>query len=368
MNKNPIRILHTEWSDGWGGQEVRIYHEMLAMRERGVEVFMACTSHSTLNQKCREVDIPTFNLPFGGNWDFKTLRGLMKIIREQKIDIVNTHSGKDSWVGGFAAKLTGRKFIRTRHLSNPINKNPLNFINKMADFVVTTGESVRQNMIHDNRIKPSKIQSIPTGIDEDRFNPSRLDRAQERAHFGIQDDEIAIGIVAILRGFKRHDLFIQMAKKLIADNSDKKLKFIIAGNGPREERIKNLILDAGMQDHIEMIGYQKEPEHILAALDIFVLSSDSCEGVPQSVMQALLTKKAVVSTDSGSTGDLHNDDNFVLTKAGDLEEMTESVQHLIDDPDMRKHYEDSARDYVVQNFSKTIMADHLMVIYQRLLG
>lgn len=291
----------------------------------------------------------------------------MRIIKEQKINIVNTHSGKDSWVGGFAAKLKGVKFIRTRHLSNPINKSPLNFINKMADYVVTTGESVREAMIHDNRVNPCKIQSIPTGIDDQRFDPAKLDRETERKYFGIEDDELAIGIVAILRGFKRHDLFIQMAKSLIEKN-DRKLKFIIAGNGPREERIKNLILDAGMQDHIHMIGYQKAPEHILSALDIFVLSSDSCEGVPQSVMQALLMQKPVVATDSGSTGDLHNDDNFVLTKAGDLSEMTESVQHLIDDAEMRNYYAARARSFVVENFAKPIMTDKLMVIYEQLLG
>jgi len=53
-----IRVLHTEWSDGWGGQEIRIISEMLSMRNRGVEVFLACRKNSTIKHKALENKIP----------------------------------------------------------------------------------------------------------------------------------------------------------------------------------------------------------------------------------------------------------------------------------------------------------------------
>ena len=46
-----IKVLHTEWSDGWGGQEIRIINEMIAVREQGVEVFLACRDCATIKQK-----------------------------------------------------------------------------------------------------------------------------------------------------------------------------------------------------------------------------------------------------------------------------------------------------------------------------
>jgi len=162
VNKT-VKVLHTEWSDGWGGQEIRIINEMLAVREQGVEVFLACTDHAQIKQKALDNNIKVFTLPFRGNADFKTLFGIKNIIKSNQIDIVNTHSGKDTWVGGLAAKLAGVKFIRTRHLSNPINPSRTNFINELADYIFTTGETVRADMINNNRIKPEKIQSIPTG-------------------------------------------------------------------------------------------------------------------------------------------------------------------------------------------------------------
>ena len=200
MNKI-IKVLHTEWSDGWGGQEIRIINEMIALREQGVEVFLACTEHAQIKQKALDNDIKVFPLPFRGNADFKTLFGIKKIIQENQIDIVNTHSGKDTWVGGLAAKLAGVKFIRTRHLSNPIKSSRSNFINELADYIFTTGESVRLDMINNNRIKPEKIQSIPTGIDADIYDSNNFNRQTCRDLFQFKDDQIVIGIIAVLRQF-----------------------------------------------------------------------------------------------------------------------------------------------------------------------
>ena len=134
MNSH-INVLHTEWSEAWGGQEIRIIGEMIAMREQGVEVFLACREHATIHQIALENLIPVFVLPFRGNADLGTLFALKKLVKKYQIDIINTHSGKDTWVGGLAAKLSGIKFIRTRHLSNRINPSRLNFINELADFI-----------------------------------------------------------------------------------------------------------------------------------------------------------------------------------------------------------------------------------------
>jgi glycosyltransferase involved in cell wall biosynthesis len=359
-----IRVLHTEWSDGWGGQEIRIINEMLAVREQGIEVFLACRGNARIKEEAERHNIPVFVLPFRGNADLRTLFALRRIVKKQGIDIVNTHSGKDTWVGGLAAKLAGAKFIRTRHLSNPINPARTNFINGLADYVLTTGESVREDMIRNNRIQSDRIESVPTGIDETLFDPGRYDRAESRAQFGIHDDEIAIGIVAVLRGFKRHDLLLEVAGHLIAKYP--RLRFIIAGEGPKRSSIEKTIQEQGLQDHVLMLGHVDEPQKVLAALDIFTLTSDSKEGVPQSVMQAMLMGLPVVATASGSTRDLLHDDNFILVEPGNVQELEEGLERLIKDEQLRAEYSRKARAYIVEHFSKSVMVQRLLRIYNKL--
>lgn len=359
-----IKVLHTEWSNGWGGQEIRIINEMIALREKGIEVFLACKDNAMIKEKAIEKNIKVFILPFSGNVDFKTMFTLMKIIKENKIDIINTHSGKDTWVGGLAAKFSGVKFIRTRHLSNKIRSVRLNFINELADFIFTTGESVKDDMIKHNRINKNKIMSVPTGIDDEVFDITKFDIQEKRKFYNIQEDEIAIGIVAVLREFKRHEVFIEMAKEVSKIND--KVKFFVAGDGPRKFIIEDLIKEYNLEDKVILLGHIDNPQDLLAALDIFVLTSDSKEGVPQSVNQALMMNTCVIATDVGSTRDLNND-NFFLVEPNNIKKIVSIVNSLIEDKKLLEKYKDNSRAYVVENFSKKSMVMTILNIYQKLL-
>ncbi|WOE70344.1 glycosyltransferase family 4 protein [Hydrogenimonas thermophila] len=356
-----ISVLHTEWSDGWGGQEIRIINEMLAVREKGVNVYLACRENSTIKKKALEQGITVFSLPFRGNADIITIIKLINIIKKYKIDIVNTHSGKDTWVGGLAAKIAGVKFIRTRHLSNPINSSRFNFINELADFIITTGESVRQNMIDNNRIKPDRIQSIPTGIDEKLFNPSNYNKDEVRKKIGIKSSIIVVGILAVLRGFKRHDIFLDVAE--IVSKKYPEVLFLIAGDGPRYKEIESLINQKKLNKNVKMLGHIDKPAEFLSILDIFVLTSDSNEGVPQSVIQALMMEIPVISTDVGSTKDLWNKENFILVKPNSTEIIAEKIIQLMNNQTLIKKYKENSRKFVVSNFSKEVMVAKLMNIY-----
>jgi len=357
-----IRVLHTEWSEGWGGQEIRIINEMKMIRSEGVEVYLACRENSMIKDEAIANKIKVFVLPFRGNVDLITLLKLKKIIKNYSINIVNTHSGKDTWVGGFAAKLAGVKFIRTRHLSNKINPSRLNFINELADYVFTTGEKVRDDMIKYNRINENNIISIPTGIDDSIFNPVSYNRAECRRELKIKDSETAIGILAVLRKFKRHDLFLKMAKSLIKKFPNKGLVFFIAGNGPQKENIEKIINELNLTKHVKMIGHVYNAPKFLCAIDILVLSSDSKEGVPQSVMQGLFMNKQVVSSDTGSIRDLFHNNNFQLVQKGDEATLIDGVSMLLNNFD-----EVSTRKHMIRNFSSKVMVKKIMTSYKEIL-
>jgi glycosyltransferase involved in cell wall biosynthesis len=360
--KKTIRVLHTEWSNGWGGQEIRIIHEMKIISAEGLDVYLACRENSLIKNQAIANNIKVFVLPFRGNIDLKTLFQLKKIIKHNSIDIVNSHSGKDTWVAGLAAKLAGVKFIRTRHLSNKINPSRFNFINELADYIFTTGEIIKEDMIKYNRIKENKIISIPTGIDQNIFNPRIYKREECRKKFKINDSEFAIGILAVLRQFKRHDLFLKMAKSLTKRYPDKNLVFIIAGGGPQKENIHKLINDFNLNACVKMVGHLHNAPEFLSAIDILVLSSDSKEGVPQSVMQGLFMNKPVVSSDSGSTRDLLHNGNFQLVEKGSKEALINGVSIFLENNNVV-----STRKHMIENFSSSVMVKKIMNSYEKIL-
>lgn len=362
ISDQKIRVLHTEWSDGWGGQEIRIINEMKVMRKNGVEVFLACKNSSMIKEKALKENIKVFLFPFKGNLDLKTFFSIKKIIQDHSIDIVNTHSGKDTWVGGFAAKLAGVKFIRTRHLSNRIKESKLNFINELADYIFSTGEEVRADMIKYNRIDKDKIKSVPTGIDGAIFDPQVYKKASCRKKFKLDKDEIVIGILAVLREFKRHDLFLEMAKNLVVKFPEKKIVFLMAGDGPQKEKILEIISELNLEYCVRMVGYINNVPEFLTAIDILVLSSDSKEGVPQSVMQGLFMNKAVVATESGSTKDLFFENNFQLIKKNSVQALVDGVSFYINNS-----VNISSRQYMLSNFSTSVMAKKILTTYKSIL-
>ena len=364
--KKLIKVLHTEWSDGWGGQEIRIINEMLLMQELGFEVFLACREHSKIKKKAEENNLQVYIFPFKGNLDIKTLNKLRRFIVKNNINILNSHSSKDTWVGGFAAKFAGIKFIRTRHLSIPINKSRLNFINELADYIFTTGESVRLDMINSNRINPMIIESIPTGIDSSKFNPINFNYEKCRALFNLDSKDIVIGMISVLRRFKRHDRFIEMARNAIEINPNKTLKFVIAGDGPQRESIISLISKYNLSENFLLLGHIEKVPELLKALDVFILASDSGEGVSQSLMQALMMETATVSTNVGSTSDLYLDNNFYMIDSDSQEQLNKACNELIVNENLRQSYQKKSRRYVVENFSNEKMLEKICRAYNYL--
>jgi glycosyltransferase involved in cell wall biosynthesis len=124
-----------------------------------------------------------------------------------------------------------------------------------------------------------------------------------------------------------------------------------------------MINDLDLQDHVSILGHVSNVPELLQALDVFVLTSDSGEGVPQSVMQALLMQTAVVSTNAGSTKDLHHDNNFILIDKDSQKELNEACNKLVNSQSLRAQYADNSRKYVLDNFSKVKMTVKIINIY-----
>ena len=132
-----LAVLHTEWSDGWGGQERRVLSEMVGMRERGYRQLLACRSSARIGQEAESAGIRVVHLPFAGKFDMASIRGLIRLIRDEDIDLISTHSGIDSWVGAIAARWAGVLVVRTRHLNLPLKRNVFNFVHYLPHAVVT---------------------------------------------------------------------------------------------------------------------------------------------------------------------------------------------------------------------------------------
>jgi len=350
-----MRILHTEWSDGWGGQEHRIYHEMRGLVARGHEVTLVTRPQCRIREKAAAAGIPVVTLPMRKALDFGSIVALRRLLRENNVEVVNTHSGVDSWIGGLAAKLARTPvLLRTRHLNIPLRRNWLNFVHYLPDRIITCGETMRRQLIESSGFPEARLVSIATGIDFAEFEPRRP-RREVRQALGLCEVEVMILMVGILRTVKGHDTALQAFQILSSKFPDAAL--VLAGDGPLLPAMEQLAHTLGIAKRVRFLGFRNDIPDLMGAADVLLLTSRS-EGVPQTVTQALGLGLPVVATSVGGVSELvQSEQSGLLIPPGDPDAAADAVRRIIGDPGMAERFRAAGRVRVRQNFSLQAMLD-----------
>ncbi len=304
---NRLVILHSESSEAWGGQEIRVLTEAVGLRERGHAVAILCQPNSTLAARAREAALPLIieRMAFAHNpW---TIIRMLSHFRCQRPQVVVTHSSVDSWCAGVAARLLRIPVVRVRHLSVPIGPHPASrFVYRsLCDAVITTGEAIREHLIHEVGLPPAKVLSIPTGIDTARFDPRKADGCRVREALGISPKTPVAGMVAVLRDWKGHQVFLEAMLEVRRQLPD--VRALIVGEGPQRRNIERRRRELGMESAVILTGHREDIPDVLASLDVVVSASTGAEGVPQVLLQALAMERPVVATAVGAVPEIIQD-------------------------------------------------------------
>ncbi|MCA8988884.1 MAG: glycosyltransferase family 4 protein, partial [Planctomycetaceae bacterium] len=299
MSSERLRIVHTESSCGWGGQEVRILTESCGMLERGHDVQLICCPESIIAQRAQDYGVPVTTLPIRRR-NFQGAAAARWWLAKNRADVINTHSSSDSWLFTLAGRslLNRPRIVRTRHIGAPVKSNPAsNWIySQGADFVVTCGNNMRQTLIANNGVQADRSVSVPTGIDLSRFQPS--DSRQARQQLNLPQDKLIVGIVAALRREKGHQYLCEALRQVGRED----VHLLIVGDGLSHDLVRNWVAENGLSEQTTLAGNQQDVVPYLNAMDLFVLPSWGIEGVPQSIMQAMSCRLPVIATDVGSVG------------------------------------------------------------------
>jgi len=364
-----LTILHTESSNGWGGQEIRIVTEAEGMQRRGHRVLIAATPSSRLLTEAGGRGVETVRVEMEG-WRMPAAFGRLRaVIRRERVDIVNTHSSRDSWLASASAMLSRRRpiLIRTRHLSTPIERSIVTrfLYNTLPDAVITTGESIRTTMVERHGFDASKIVSIPTGVDTSVFSRALATGAFREA-FGIPATVPLVGIVAVLRSWKGHEDFVDAARLVLKEIPD--ARFVIVGDGPRAPNIRDYIDRLGLAAAVTMTGHRADVATVLASLDVFVLSSFGHEGVPQAVLQAMAMEVPVVATNVGAVSEVVRDgETGLLAPPRVPEALAAHIVSVLRRNALRRALASAGRRLIEERYRLDVMLDRLDALYDDLL-
>ena len=364
-----MRILHTESSTGWGGQEIRILTEAEGMLRRGHDVTLVTPPSAEIFPAARKRGIPTVALPIEKK-RFRSLAAMRRWLSEHKGEfaLVNTHSSTDAWLTAVASLFVpdAPPMVRTRHVSTAVGKNRASrwLYQSATRHIVTTGEALRRQLIEQNGFDAARITSVRTGIDLRRFRP--MPRAECRRSLGLEDRP-TLGILATLRDWKGHDYLLDAWALLQPRFPDWRLLFI--GDGPRRPHLASRIEQAKLGKSITLVGNQDDVPLWLNSLDLFALPSFGDEGVPQGIMQAMACGLAVVSTPVGAIEEaVQRDRTGLIVPPRDARALADALARLMSDADLRTAMGKAGHAYAQANFGIDAMLDAMEAVFRKVIA
>ena len=357
------RIVHSEASTGWGGQEHRVLAELQGFQRRGSRLWLLATEGSGISQRCRQAGIEPLPLNTS-RWLYpvNAIR-LARWLRHERVEVLNPHSSRDGWLLGIAGRLAKTPFIvRSRHIDvdYPNRLVSRHAFTTFADHIITTSEKISRKLRDTFRLPADRVSTIPTGIDLDRFRPDGP-RAELLSNPGGLP---VVGMVSVLRSWKGHSTFLAATKILVGARFP--ARFVVVGGGPIRERIEQETTELGLVGAVTLTGHREDVPEVLRALSVLVIASTKHEGVPQIGLQALATKTPVVGSDVGGTPEIIRPGETGRTfPAGDAVALAEAIRATLTQSAATRAWSLAGRAMVEQKHGLDAMLNRLESLYLR---
>ncbi|HEU0230498.1 MAG TPA: glycosyltransferase family 4 protein [Burkholderiaceae bacterium] len=333
----PLRVLHSEAATSFGGQEHRIYKEMLAMRERGHHLELVCQPDALLVERVRAEGFTVHTTPMNGHVNFiKSVAKIRRVLRKSRFDVLNTHSRRDTLIAGVAGRLAGTPLIvRTRHLA--IKAGSLLSYTWIPHRVTTVSDYVRINLIKAG-VPPGRIATVYSPIEL----PPPVEHSTLRDELGLAVDDVVVGCVAVMREKKGHMALLEAIEPLF--NARPALHLVLVGSGsPVFERVQAYVKEHGLARRVHLLGTRRDVPNLLAGCDLFALATEQ-EASGTVFVEAAAAGLPVIGTDVGGVSEmLREGETGWLVPVGDTQALRAALERLVDDRALRKRMGEAGR-------------------------
>lgn len=336
-----IPVLHYLCSRVRGGIEEHVLSLLSMLPRYGFRPYLAAPAPllELMNAESKAAGIITVALERSSMWDFRGALRFVRLLRGERIALVNSHLFAGSIFASPLARMARVPVvIETFHLPEAwraarrlrrgfwIDRQ----VARCVDRYIAVSASAARHLAERKRIPGAKIEVIPNGRDLARFRPRSPDeRRAARTRLGI-DGWPVVAVTGRLEPQKGHATMLAAAA--ILARSFPSLKVVFAGSGSLKAELAARCAALGLGSAVEFLGYRHDPEALLAAADVAVLPSEF-EGMPLAAIEALAAGCPMVATDIDGTREVVEDGRSgVLITPGDARALARGVERIVRAP------------------------------------
>ncbi len=292
------------------------------------------------------------------------LARLYRCFREEKARIVHTHQFPQLFYSLLPARMYGAKIVHTEHEFFTYRNNVqfrllFKQLVRFCSALTVVGPEVARYYIEELGIPSTRVHVIANGVDLEQFT---FASRKARDRLGLPPDDLIFGIVGRLEPEKDHRTLLQAFRVFVEHRQA--VRLLIVGDGSLRTALESYSRTHGLERNVTFLGARNDIPEVLAAFDVFVLSSVH-EGVPLSVVEAMGAGKPVIATDIGGLRMLVKPTvNGLLVPPADPGALEAAMRNLAVNPARRREMGARSRQIARETFGVSTMINLYQEIYE----
>ncbi|HSV43717.1 MAG TPA: glycosyltransferase family 4 protein [Candidatus Bathyarchaeia archaeon] len=387
MSDRKIKILHLRSSGGLYGAEMVILNAARELNHMGCDNQVLCINnlknpHAELVDAAPGYGVEASTVDAMGLLDWEAFKDIRAKLKSSGFDILHCHDYKASVYGFIASVGLKIKRVATNHLWDKVDRKLWIYqrieglLYNFFDAIIAVSEQVKQD-VRPFVVRKSMIHVIENGIDVSRFarqtpdtgpacRTGRHQTPELKNKFGLNENDLVIGIVGRLAKQKGHEYLLRAFGRLLGKENGERntengndgsplsvlrspasFKLLIIGDGPLEDSLKKLCADlglcfinmhdftpapsiSGVEPQVIFAGVQTDMPTVYQALDLLVMPSLE-EGLPMVLLEAMASGVPVVATPVGEIPAIIKDgETGFLVETGEVDSLLEVLIKVLE--------------------------------------
>ena len=368
-------VLHTRVVTGTGGgPEKTILNSPRFLRQYGIE--SACMflrppddeGFASLEASALAADAEIIGIDDRGPLDLSIIRKAIRLCKERQVSIWHAHDYKSNVLGLLVRLCHKMHLVTTAHgwvrftSRTPLYYKIDRFSMKRYQSVLCVSEDLIERC-RDAGIRHDRLTLVDNAIVHTDYQTSPPTDA-EKALLGFGPDHILLGAIGRLSEEKGFDNLLEAVKRLVDEGHN--LGLVIAGEGHLRQALQDQIERLELQNRVHLTGFVTDPRVVYRAIDVYVLSSRR-EGLPNVVLEAMASQRAVVTTEvNGIPRLVQHGHNGIVVPTDNIEGLAEGIRQCLLSPDRRRELANEGRRTIEARFSFARRMDKVVETYRSL--
>ena len=362
MNLKEQNILFFTRTMKLGGTE-NVVLQLCEIFKPLVNSIVVCSCGGVNVEKLNEMGIKHYLIPDIENKSISTMFAVCKtiktIVKEERITIIHTHHRMAAFYVSLLGLYRNCKFINTSHNTFENKKFLTRFAYGHA-CLIACGEMVKKNLVDYYDLLDNQVTVIHNAV-----KPFVGEIIEDPLVKKLHDEGcFVIGNIGRLSEQKGMEYYIKAIPEVIKECPQ--ARFVIAGSGEDESKLKELSEYIGADKYLTFLGYRNDVQNLMSQLDLIVLSS-LWEGLPLTPIEAFSVGKTIVATAVDGTPEVVKDgENGLLVEAKNVEQLVQKIIWVIINQENKTKMELNAKRTFEESFSIEVFTKQVIDYYRSL--